>query len=198
MNRIEQALQNFEQYINNYDINDENIKRKILHSYRVMNNCVYIAQSINLNSKEIELIQFIGIYHDIARFEQFSKYHTYNDLKSIDHGDFALEILKNNDFIKNFTGDPEEKQIILKAIKNHNKYKVEDDLTEKELLYVRIIRDADKLDIMYESIKQFFKNKDVKKEIENGTISEIVMKEILENKTILRRKGSTQIGRAHV
>lgn len=195
MNRIEEALYDFEQYIKNYDINDENIKRKVLHTYRVMNNCAYIAQSINLNNDEIELIKFIGIYHDIARFEQFTQYRTYNDLKSIEHGDFALEILNNNNFIRNFTENCEEKNIILKAIKNHNKYEVEAGLTEKELLYVRIIRDADKLDIMYEAIEQFFKNKNVKKEIENGTISESVMNQILENKTILRRKEINQLER---
>lgn len=195
MNRIDLALQNFEQYVKNYDVDNENIKRKIFHSYRVMNNCIYIAKSLGLTSREICLIQFIGLYHDIARFEQFYRYHTFNDLKSLDHGDFALEILKKEKFVDSFASNFEEKQIIYKAIKNHNKYKIEEELTEKELLYVRIIRDADKLDIMYESIEQFFKNEDVKMEIENGTISKIVMNEILDNKTVLRRKENTLLER---
>ena len=39
------------------------------------------------SAKEIELAGLIGLLHDIARFEQFTKYQTFNDRLSFDHGD---------------------------------------------------------------------------------------------------------------
>ena len=38
----------------------------------------------------------IGLLHDIGRFEQEAQYHTFNDFKSMDHGDYGAEYLKNN------------------------------------------------------------------------------------------------------
>ena len=38
---------------------------------------------------------------------------------------------------------------IIKAVKNHNKFKIEDGLSERESLFSKIARDADKLDILY-------------------------------------------------
>lgn len=41
----------------------------------------------------------------------------------------------------------------MNAIKNHNKYKIEDGLTSKEEFFAKLIRDADKIDILYECEK---------------------------------------------
>ena len=45
--------------------------------------------------------------------------------------------------------DEEKYNIVSKAIKYHNKYDLPDDLTVRENLHAKIIRDADKLDILY-------------------------------------------------
>ena len=50
--------------------------------------------------------------------------------------------------IREFVLNNEYDSIIYKAIKNHNKYKIEEGLSEKEKLYSKIIRDADKIDII--------------------------------------------------
>ena len=71
------------------------------YNYKVNYNSI-----VNLNSeysqyfdKEIqgiELASLIGLLHDIARFEQYTKYKTFNDLESFDHGDYGVEILKKD------------------------------------------------------------------------------------------------------
>ena len=58
-------------------------------------------------------------------------------------------MLSNNSYIRNFIEDKSCDSVILKAIKNHNKFKIEDGLNEDELKQAKIIRDADKLDILY-------------------------------------------------
>lgn len=48
--------------------------------------------------------------------------------------------------IRDFVDDSKYDDIIRKAIYNHNKYEIEDGVTEQELLHCKIIRHADKLD----------------------------------------------------
>ena len=58
-------------------------------------------------------------------------------------------MLFKNNLIKNYKLDEEKYNIVSKAIKYHNKYVLPDDLTVREKLHAKIIRDADKLDILY-------------------------------------------------
>lgn len=57
-------------------------------------------------------------------------------------------ILKENDYISKYIQDEESKTIILKAVKSHNKFAIEDGLNDRELFFAKLIRDADKLDIL--------------------------------------------------
>ena len=150
MIEIERVRKEFIRYSKNFDLKNKNIMRKFHHSFRVMEFATEIAKSLNLSEEDIKLATTIGLLHDIGRFEQWTEYETYYDSKSIDHADFGYKILFTDDFINHFVEDEEEKKIILIAIKNHNKYKIEDGLSERELLMAKIIRDADKLDIMKE------------------------------------------------
>lgn len=155
---LEQAKEEFIKYTEKYDLKNENIERKQLHSLRVMEISRQIAEGLELSQEEIELATLIGLLHDIARFEQYTKYNTFRDLESIDHGDLGAEILKNE--IRKYIENKEFDKIIIKAVKNHNKFKIEDGLTTKEELFSKIIRDADKIDIFYESVEIFRKGKE--------------------------------------
>ena len=99
---IKKSKDEFMKYTNNYDIENENIERKIYHSLRVMEISKKIATNMGLENEKIELATLIGLLHDIGRFEQFKIYQTYSDLESIDHGDLGADILKQNNFIRNF------------------------------------------------------------------------------------------------
>ncbi len=154
---LQKAQKAFIEYTNNYDLNDSNITRKISHSIRVMEYSKRIAENINLTKEQVDLATLIGLLHDIARFEQWKRYGTYSDSNSIDHGDFALELLKENDFIRNFIDTNIYDDIIFTAIKNHNKYKIEE-LDGEMLLQAQIVKDADKLDIFFQIATQYFKD----------------------------------------
>ena len=62
-------------------------------------------------------------------------------------------------------------------------------------MYAKIVRDADKLDIMEETLNVFFNKEEEKKRIENGNISEEVINQIFAKKTLLRKKDFTEIDR---
>lgn len=140
-------LKVFNDYVKNYDLTDPNIMQKYHHSLRVMERAKEIARSLNLCSKEIELATLCGLFHDIARFYQWTKYHTYKDFKSIDHGDYGVVILQESHLIEKLTKEKSKQEMILNSVKYHNKIEIPQ-LDPKTTLLIKVIRDADKLDIL--------------------------------------------------
>lgn len=106
-----------------------------------------IARELGLAYEEILLAKIIGLLHDIARFEQYTRFQTFNDKISFDHGEFGAQLLGQVDCLEGIDNDLCE--IISCAVFHHNKINVPATLSEREALYTRIIRDADKLDIIY-------------------------------------------------
>ena len=174
---IEKAIEEFIKYTENYNLDGPRIEGKQKHSIRVMEISKEIAQGLRLTLEEIDIATLIGLLHDIARFEQYTQYHTFKDAQSIDHGDLGVEIL-NKDIRKYIETDKYDETIKL-AVKNHNKYKIQEGLTQKQELFAKIIRDADKIDILYESAEMFWNGRE--SEIEEATISEEVFEQISKN-----------------
>lgn len=140
----------FDCYVMGYDLNEKMIGFKYNHSYRVVHQCEEIARYLNLDEEDKEIASIVGLLHDTARFKQWRDYKTFNDFESFDHGDEAVKILFDEGLINKFKINKDYYEIIKKAIKYHNKYIVDfDDLSVKEALHTKIIRDADKIDILY-------------------------------------------------
>ena len=135
----------FNKYVNNFNVKDGPTALKIRHTYEVIKKSEYIAIGLALDKDDIELAKLIALLHDIGRFQQIEKYNNFNDDK-IDHAKFGVKILFEDNLIRNFIETSKYDDIIYKAILNHNKFQIEENLNEKELLHCKIIRDADKLD----------------------------------------------------
>ena len=74
-------------------------------------------------------------------------YNTFNDSKSVDHAFLGCKLLFEDGLIRKFVDDDSYDEIIRKAIYNHNKYEI-GVCNDMEMLHSKIIRDADKIDIM--------------------------------------------------
>jgi len=172
----------FDEYTSNYDMQDPEINYKYYHSYRVMNIMELLAQKLNLSHENIEIAKVIGLLHDIGRFEQDKLYNNFKDNK-FDHGDYGVRVLKETNMLDKTNISTSDYEVVYKAIDNHNQFKINIGLTERELFFAKLIRDADKLDILYAlgnkdilELKQdneeitkkieedFFNNKDINKE----------------------------------
>lgn len=138
----------FEEYVRGYDFSNDKIARKYSHTLRVKTLCELIAKELGLNNEQIALAGICGLYHDIGRFEQARIYNNFDDLKTIDHGDLGYEIFLKQ-FVDKLNLSSKDRQVVAKSIKHHNKFLVEN-LTEEELLFTNIVRDADKIDILYQ------------------------------------------------
>ena len=184
---LEKAKKEFLKYVSNFDKTLERIDLKKQHSLRVMKISNNLAKSMNLNEEDTEIATVIGLLHDIARFEQYTKYRTFSDLDSFDHGDYAVEIL-NKDMRKYVETDKYD-DLIKIAIKNHNKFKIEDGLSERELFFSKLIRDADKLDILFLASTIIFSGRE--DEVNNSAINPNVLDTFF-SKTQLKHEKSVK------
>lgn len=183
---IKKAEKEFKRYTGQFDKNMPTIDRKFYHGFRVAKLSEKIARKLGtLSEEEIELARLIGLLHDIGRFEQWTRYQTFSDLKSIDHAALGIAILEQDEYIKNYVEDEDVIAIIKKAIYYHNKYAIEEsDVTEKEKLFCQIIRDADKLDIMYEATYALWEGEE--KVIGRQAITPKVVEQVLDHSCINR------------
>ncbi|MBO5158372.1 MAG: HD domain-containing protein [Lachnospiraceae bacterium] len=146
MNR-EKLIQVFEQYVSDYDLNDPNIYLKYVHTGKVAENSECIARSLGLSETDIDLAWEIGMLHDIGRFEQLRRFDTFLDSISINHAEFGADLLFQEGLIEQFDEETKNRDLIEKAIRCHNLYRLPEGLTEREVLFCQVIRDADKVDI---------------------------------------------------
>ncbi len=104
-----------------------------------------LSEALGLDGRMCGLAHLCAVYHDIGRFEQLRRYDTFLDHLSVDHAQMGCEVLRSGGFLD---GLPEkDRQMVLKAIANHNRLTVEGGLDEETLLLCRMLRDADKCDI---------------------------------------------------
>lgn len=182
---IENAKKVFLEYVKDYDITNGRIKLKMEHILHVAENSKMIAQYLKLDEEKIKLAELIGIFHDIGRFEQARVYDTFSDKDSgVDHAAYSLKVLYDDGLISKFINTNEYDEIIKVSVYNHNKAKIAENVEGEALLFSKIIRDADKLDI-YRVINEdamidIFWYKDF-----NGQeIHEEIFKHFIENKFI--------------
>lgn len=128
---IENAKKVFQEYVDSFDKTQNGIRLKNAHTYRVADLIKTLAESISFSDEEIELAELIGLLHDIGRFEQLKRYHTFLDSKSIDHAKLGVKILFEDGLIRRFIQTEEYDRIIKIAVDNHNKLKIEPNLSEK-------------------------------------------------------------------
>lgn len=138
----------FDEYVSNYNAEDEKIKLKIYHTYRVSEICERIAKSLGFSSEDIDLAWLMGMLHDIGRFEQEKQYGTFDDANSVDHAKFGVKILFEEGMIRKFTCDTECDELIRAAISYHNMFEIPEDITDRTKDFSNILRDADKIDIL--------------------------------------------------
>ena len=150
----------FEDYTKRYPTDDAeveaNLRYKKEHSLRVRDHMLTLGRNVELDKDQMLIAEVIGLFHDVGRFEQYVKYHTFKDHRSEDHAKLGLSILERE---QTFSGRMSEleKEIIFTAISNHNRRVIHETVIGNTLLFCKLIRDADKLDIL-EQVINFYEN----------------------------------------
>jgi len=189
------AKRAFQDYLKQYDLTDGKIKLKIRHTFGVITLSEYIAKDLNLKEEDIELAKIIALLHDIGRFEQIKVFDDFRDYETLDHAELGIKILFEDNLIRNFIEEDTYDNIILKAIKNHNKLNIEENLNEQELLHAKIIRDADKTDNFRVKANDNFEDifNSSKEKLEKSTISDKIYNDFMNNKIIISSERITDM-----
>ena len=183
---LENAQKEFIKYTEKFNIKDENIERKQQHSLRVMKKAEQIATNLKLNEEQIQIATLIGLLHDIGRFKQYTEIGLGDNLEGFDHGDYGAKVLFEDNMIRKFIEKSKYDEIIKKAIINHNKFSIEKGLTEEEQIFAKIIRDADKIDILYESEEIFYKGNE--ETINKSILSDKIYNQFMKKTLIIKEK----------
>jgi len=174
-----------------------NFRIKKEHSLRVAEMALSISKKLDWTEEEQRTAFLIGLLHDIGRFGQLVEFDTFNDEKSVDHAENAVNILKEVNIFEVL--NVENKELVLTAIFNHNKSKIQDGLSGQELLHVKLLRDADKVDILkvltdYYSKRNGTVNHTLTWDLPKGSVvSPAVVKEILAGKTVSKKNIASEI-----
>ena len=140
----------FTRYAEQYDTGNILILHKIEHTFRVAELADRYAAAQGMNASDTNFAWFLGLLHDIGRFEQIRRFGTFVDSQSVDHAELSADILFTDGLIDEFSkeGLPEDwRSISETAIRQHNKLNLPDTLDERTRSFAEILRDADKTDI---------------------------------------------------
>lgn len=174
---LESIKKKFIAYVdNNFDLNNNDIRLKKEHSLIVMNLMAELSFRLNLSKEDMQIAQVIGLLHDIGRFSQIAEFDSYSD-KNVDHGELGVKYLFEENHIRDFIDDNKYDQIIKDAILNHNLLKI-GKVDKKSLLFCKMIRDMDKVDI-YNQVAINFNRK-----FDANEITEKVLKDFKNEKLI--------------
>lgn len=139
----------FSDYVSRFYTDDQEYNRPIRlkeeHTKRVCGNIIMIGKELGLLPEDMVTAEIIALFHDVGRFRQYELYGTFVDALSENHGRLGLKQLGIHKVFSGFQKD--KKLLISKAIAFHNAAHLPEDENEKALFFMRLIRDADKLDI---------------------------------------------------
>jgi hypothetical protein len=139
----------YSKYSNSFHTSDEKVWKHLLlkidHTKHVQKYITGIALDLDMSDREIMLAETIALFHDLGRFRQFTEYKTFQDRKSKNHGLLATKTLIENNVLKNLPDD--EQWLIFQTVKFHNAFAIPSILDDYSKLFLKMVRDADKLDI---------------------------------------------------
>lgn len=139
----------FSRYCKSFSSDNEeerkNFALKEQHSLNVSAIMLSISQAVLQNRNKVLIAEAIGLLHDIGRFPQYAQYRTFRDSDSLNHGRLGAEVIGE----KNVLGPllPDEQELILDAVRFHNAYAIPKGIDPEKKFFLKMIRDADKLDI---------------------------------------------------
>lgn len=143
---IQQWMQNYiNAFMNGDPEHNRNIKLKDEHSKRVCGEIHSLGTELRLHRRDLELAEVMGLLHDIGRFEQYARYHTFSDSRSEDHAALGVQVIEQHKLLDDYS--TADRRLILTAIAHHNRAHIPADQLPRQRWFTCLLRDADKLDI---------------------------------------------------
>lgn len=181
----------FLEYANRYDRSNGKIELKIVHTLAVADIMAQLTKALKVTEHARFLADICAVFHDIGRFEQVTRYHTFLDHLSVDHAELGCEVLEQEGILNELSDG--DRRMVLTAIRNHNRFRIEDGLDEETHLLCRLIRDADKCDIfrVFACEDMVDTMGETKEQVSEETITDVVFESILEHRCVRKEERCT-------
>jgi len=121
------------------------IQLKLGHSLNTADYSRDMGKDMRWSQSDILTAETLGLLHDIGRFPQLVEFGTFSDTSSINHGELGYKIVKQFNILSPLA--EEDQSRILDGIHYHNLLKIPQHINSDSLRFVKLVRDADKLDI---------------------------------------------------
>ena len=119
---------------------------KLQHTMNVLENARRIVEGEKFDPATARLCLLAALYHDVGRFEQYLRYHTFRDRESCNHGQMGVRILKAQGCLNGEC--PETRRLVMAAVGMHNRFALPAHTPPLVARITNVVRDADKLDIL--------------------------------------------------
>jgi HD superfamily phosphohydrolase YqeK len=133
------------------------LELKRLHCRKVMDEAAALAESLDLSPRLGELAAVAGLCHDVGRFPQYRRYKTFSDPQSVNHARLGTATLARHGGLGELPR--RDRTLVRTAIVVHNRRLLPAALLAggdpEALTLARILRDADKLDIVRVMLDHF-------------------------------------------
>jgi len=151
----------FETFVAGYRMgnpsDDAHLELKRTHCLLVMAEAQGLASELALSPRMAELAVIAGLCHDVGRFPQYRRYRTFRDADSANHALLGTQALARHDGLAGL-GD-RDRRLVRLAVAVHNRRSIPRALLaggdQEALVLARIVRDADKLDIVRVMLEYF-------------------------------------------
>lgn len=137
---------------------DRHVRLKQNHTLRVRDNIASLCRNLACRAGDRRIAEAVALLHDLGRFEQYRCYRTFDDRVSTNHAFLGLRELAGAGVLHGC--HVTERRLITRAIAYHNTIvlpKLED---ARALFFMRLIRDADKLDVWRVLLENYRRNRD--------------------------------------
>lgn len=139
----------FDDYVQTfYDIDPDglrNILLKVEHTHKVCEVMNLLTTGEGLSAETARIAAATALLHDVGRFPQYRRWRTFRDSDSDNHARLSVEVVREHRLLD---GVPSEECLLIEeAVRFHNLLTVPEQVQSPTHLFIRLLRDADKLDI---------------------------------------------------
>jgi hypothetical protein len=122
-----------------------NIRLKVEHTRRVCEIMAALSAGEGLTPEEARIAAAVALLHDVGRFPQYRRWRTFRDSDSDNHARLSVEVMREERLLE---GLPRAEILLIEeAVRFHNLMEPPRSSGPSGDLFVRLVRDADKLDI---------------------------------------------------
>lgn len=145
------AVAEFMRLAGAFDLADRPPRSKVNHTLRVAWHARELARAQDTVDERWAMLA--GLLHDVSRFFQWAMYGDFSDRATCDHGDLSAALLDDFGYLRRYivpaAASTDEAVGLVEAVRLHNKLALHDGLDPATEALARVLRDADKIDILH-------------------------------------------------